>query len=131
MNQEHIEKMLVAALTEAASQSIPIAVAIVDNGGHLVAFRRTEGCSFFGIEASRNKAITASQLKTPTHILAEIAQKVPELQAALSKNPLVLTLVGGFPIIQSGVTIGGLGVSGGDFIQDKTIGEKALQAIAL
>ena len=47
----------------------------------------------------------------------------------MDKDTKVLTLAGGFPIVQNGAIVGGLGISGGDFIQDKTIGEKALTAI--
>ncbi len=98
-------------------------------GGHLIALHRMDGCSFFGIDVSQKKAVTSSQLKAPTHILADIVQKVPELQKAFDKNLSILTIAGGFPITQSGQIIGGIGISGGDFNQDKTVGEKAIQSL--
>ena len=112
-------------MDEATVQTIPISISIVDDAGRLVAFMRQEGCSYFAIEASRKKAITASQLKAPTHALADAAQKNPALQAAFTKNDEILTLPGGLPIVQNGKVVGGLGVAGGDFNQDKTIAEKA------
>ncbi len=129
MRRELVDKMINAALAEADSLKIAITISLVDMGGHLIALRRTENCGFFGIEVSKKKAVTASQLKMPTHILADIGQKVPELQKAFDKDSNILTIAGGFPIFIDSVLVGGLGISGGDFNQDKMIGEKALQAI--
>ena len=128
MTEETINTILTTALNEAKALKIPITVSIVDLGGHLMALQRMEGCSFFGIEVSRKKAVTAAQLKTPTHILSDITQKIPELQKAFDKNADILTIAGGFPIFQNGQVIGGLGISGGDFNQDKLIAEKAVAA---
>ena len=129
MKQDLINRIINAALAEADNLKIAITISLVDLGGHLTALRRTENGSFFGIEVSKKKAITASQLKMPTHVLADIGQKIPDLQKAFDKDLNILTLAGGFPIVIDGVLVGGLGISGGDFNQDKTIGEKALQAI--
>ena len=129
MDQVIIEKIITAVLAEAKLLNIPITVSVVDLGGHLIALQRMEGCSYFGIDASQKKAVTASQPKAPTHILSDITQKFPELQKAFDKNPAVLVLAGGFPVFQNGKIIGGLGISGGDFNQDKLIAEKGVAAI--
>ena len=129
MKQDLIDGIINAALAEADNLKIAITISLVDLGGHLTALRRTENCSFFGIEVSKKKAITASQLKMPTHVLADIGKKVPDLQKAFDKDLNILAIAGGFPIVIDGILVGGLGISGGDFNQDKIIGEKALQAI--
>ena len=129
MKEDLIDKIIKAGLLEASNLKIGITLSIVDVGGHLLALRRTEGSSFFGIEVSKKKAITASQLKVPTHVLADIGQKLPELQKAFDKDVNIVTIAGGFPIVVDGNIVGGIGISGGDFNQDKMIGEKALEAI--
>ena len=129
MKKDIIDKLISSALNEATKQNIAVTISIVDLGGHLVALHRMDGCSFFGIDVSQKKAITSSQLKAPTHALADITQKVPELQKAFDKNLSILIIAGGFPILQNGQVIGGIGISGGDFNQDKTIGEKAVQSL--
>ena len=129
MTKHLIDKLISTAIDEATKLNVAITISIVDLGGHLVALYRMDGCSFFGIDASQKKAVTASQLKTPTHILSDITQKIPELQKAFDKNLSVLTIAGGFPITQKGQIIGGLGISGGDFDQDKKIGEKAIASL--
>ena len=60
---------------------------------------------------------------------AEVFNHLFALYGTIDSKGKVLTLAGGFPIVQNGAIVGGLGISGGDFVQDKTIGEKALTAI--
>ena len=129
MKDETLDRLLGAALAEAQSQGVAVTISIVAGGGHLLALRRQQDSSFLGIESSKRKAVTASQLKTPTHVLSEIGQKLPELQKAFDKDHNILTIAGGFPIVADGVVIGGLGIAGGDFNQDKVIGESALRAL--
>lgn len=129
MKQDIVDRMIQAALRAADQLNIGITISIVDLGGHLIALRRTENSSFFGIDVSKKKAVTASQLRLPTHVLADLGQKIPDLQKAFDKDVNILTIAGGFPITIDGVLVGGLGISGGDFQQDKSIGEQALQAI--
>ena len=129
MNQDVIQKIIQAAINEATLLSVNITVSVVDMGGHLVALQRMAGCSFLALDSSQKKAVTASQLNSPTHILGEIEQKIPALQRAFDKDSHLLTLPGGFPIMISEHTVGGLGVSGGDFNQDKLIAQKAAQAL--
>ena len=130
MKSDAVEILLAAALAEATVLKVNITVAVVDTGGHLLGLRRSENCSFFALEASQKKAVTASQLNMPTHLLAEIGEKIPALQKAFDKDPKVLTLPGGFPVVLAGTVMGGLGIAGGDFAQDKAIGEKALAALS-
>ena len=129
MNEEHIKQIIAVAIAEANAINTPITISVVDMGGHLIALWRMAGCSYFGVSVSRQKAVTASQLKAPTHVLSEIGLKVPALQQAFDKNPDILTISGGFPLIIEGQVVGGVGISGGDFEQDKAIGAKAAQAI--
>ncbi len=131
MTEELINKLISTSIAEAKALKIPITISIVDMGGHLTALQRMEGASFFSIDVSQKKAVTASQLKAPTHILQDITQKMPELEKAFAKNLSILTIAGGFPIIKDGKIIGGLGIAGGDFNQDKTIGEKAILALSV
>ncbi len=129
MKQDLVNRLINAALLEADKLKVGITISIVDLGGNLIALRRAENAGFFGIDVSKKKAVTASQFKTPTHILADIGQTVPDLQKAFDKDVNILTIAGGFPIVVDGILVGGLGISGGDFNQDKSIGEKALEAI--
>lgn len=130
MSQDILQRIIQTALDEATRLGINITISVVDMGGHLIALQRMKGCGFLALDSSLKKAVTASQLNSPTHVLAEIEQKMPALQRAFDKDAHILTLPGGFPIVISGETVGGLGVAGGNFEQDKLVAQKAAQALA-
>jgi len=126
MNQDLIDRLLTAGLAAAAECNVAVTLSIVDTGGHLRAVVRQAECSYFALESSRKKAITASQLKIPTHVVGSLSQQFPALQAAFTANPDILSLPGGVPIRVDGQVVGGLGVGGGDFAQDQQIAEAAV-----
>ncbi|WP_332369542.1 GlcG/HbpS family heme-binding protein [Spirosoma telluris] len=90
---------------------------------------RQKGCSYFALESSRQKAVTSSQLKLPSHVVGEIGQKFPLLQASFVANPVISGLPGGFPIQWENEVVGGLGIAGGHFEQDQSIGNKAIASL--
>lgn len=130
MLQTLIDQLLQAACAAATAQNVPITVTVVDTGGHIRAVLRQEGCSYFALESSRLKAVTASQLRIPSHVAGELGEKFPALAAAFATNPAVSGLPGGFPVYWQGQVVGGLGVSGGNFDQDRSIGAAAGAAAA-
>ena len=129
MQQEIIDQILRHARQEAQKQGVPITVTIVDMGGHVCAVLRQEGCSYFALESSRQKAVTASQLRIPSHVVGEMAQKFPSLQASFSANRDVSGLPGGFPVVWQQVVVGGVGIAGGNFEQDQRIGQATVAAL--
>lgn len=126
MTQALIETVLLAVQQAAQCYSLPITVTVVDTGGHVRAVVRQEGCSYFALESSRLKAVTASQLRMPSHVVGELGQKLPALQASFAANPAISGLPGGYPLVWQGQLIGGIGVAGGNFEQDQAIGAAAL-----
>ncbi len=131
MTQAFLEAILLAAQQEAQRQHIPVTVTVVDTGGHVRALVRQEGCSYFALESSRLKAITASQLRIPSHVVGELGQKFPALQASFVTNPAISGLPGGFPLVRENGVVGGVGIAGGNFEQDQAIGAAAVAAVAL
>ncbi|MFD2934771.1 GlcG/HbpS family heme-binding protein [Spirosoma flavum] len=126
MTQELIDQVVKAASQEASTQGVLVTITIVDTGGHIRAVLRQKDCSYFALESSRQKAVTSSQLRLPSHVIGEIAQKFPLLQASFTTNPVISGLPGGFPIVCGNEVVGGLGIAGGNFEQDQSIGSKAL-----
>jgi len=90
---------------------------------------REEGCSYFALESSRQKAVTASQLRIPSHVVGELGQQFPALEASFRGNADISGLPGGFPITWQGSVVGGLGVAGGNFEQDRLIGAAAVAGL--
>lgn len=125
MTQAFVEAVVAAAQQEAQRHQVPVTVTVVDTGGHVRAVARQEGCSYFALDSSRLKAITASQLHLPSHVVGELGQKFPALQASFGSNPAISDLPGGFPLLLHGAVVGGVGVAGGNFEQDQAIGSAA------
>ena len=105
------KKALSAAEAEAKKNNWPVAIAIVDTGGHLVAFSRIDNTQIGSIDIALGKARTANNLKRPTKALQDaIAQGGGNLRLLAVKD--VLPLEGGVPIVVDGKIIGAIGVSG-------------------
>ena len=105
------KKAIAAAEAEAKKNNWPVAIAIVDTGGHLVAFSRIDDTQIGSIDIALGKARTANSLKRPTKALQDgIAQGGANLRLFAVKD--VLPLEGGVPIVVDGKIIGAIGVSG-------------------
>ena len=133
LTNEGAKKMMAAAIEKAEEFGIPAAVAIVDEGGHLILYERMDGGRFHTQHSSTTKAVCAASNKRPTTTQGAQGQHMDTLHAiglALAAGPERWTAMeGGFPIIFEGECSGGIGVSGGDWEQDEIIAKAALDAI--
>jgi uncharacterized protein GlcG (DUF336 family) len=84
-------------------------IAVVDDGGNLVALERLDGTFAAGANISIGKAKTAVMFKRPTKVFEEIIKNGRTAMVAL---PDFTPLQGGVPITVGGEIIGGVGVSG-------------------
>jgi uncharacterized protein GlcG (DUF336 family) len=101
-----------AAIDACRSQGRAIVVAVLDNGGNLVALQRADGVGPHNIEASRRKAYTALSTRNATLDLARQAQATPDARN-LASLPELLLLGGGVPLLADGQVVGAIGVAGG------------------
>lgn len=62
-----------AAVAAAGERGLSVSVAVVDAGGHLVAFARMDGAEIAGPVLATDKAYTAVANSTATHELARAA----------------------------------------------------------
>src|SRR5207244_8138106 len=84
-------------------------IAIVDEGGNLVALERLDGSFAMGATISIGKARTAVLFKKPTRFFEELINKG---RTAMTAVDGFTPLIGGIPIIIGGEVVGGIGVSG-------------------
>src|SRR5688500_11343018 len=104
------KKVIAAAVTEARSKNAPgAAIAVVDEGGNLVAVERLDNTFAAGANISIGKARTAALFKRPTKFLEDVINKGRTAMTALND---FTPLQGGIPIIVDGQIIGAVGVSG-------------------
>ena len=117
--------ILDAAVAKAAQMGVPQCIAVVDDGGNLLAFLRMDGAKFLSIESAMRKAITAVSSRVPTGGVAEgLDMKLAAVTAGRLTN-----LKGGVPVIIDGTVIGGIGVGSGTGDQDLEVARAGLAAI--
>src|SRR5437764_2336603 len=84
-------------------------IAVVDEGGNLMALERLDGTFAMGATISIGKARTAVLFKKPTRFFEELINKG---RTAMTAVDGFTPLIGGIPIIIGGEVVGGIGVSG-------------------
>ena len=133
LTSKGVRMMMDAALARAAEFGIPVTVAIVDDGGHLLMLERMEGGRFHTVHSATTKAVTAASNKRPTTAKGAQGQELDVIHAlglALAAGPKNWTAMeGGYPVMVENECVGGIGVSGGDWRQDEEIAQAALNAV--
>jgi glc operon protein GlcG len=124
------KKVIAGAVTYAKAHNAPGAViAVVDDGGNLMAVERIDGTFAAGGLISIGKARTAAIFKKPTSFFEELIKKGRTPMVALND---FTPLQGGVPIIIDGQIVGAVGVSGAaSAAQDEELaiaGAKALES---
>jgi uncharacterized protein GlcG (DUF336 family) len=109
-------------------------IAVVDDGGHVIALERMNGARITGPDIAIAKAFTAAGHKRSTHLFNKEPNGpvLPGNEAFGIQQMLpgkFAVFVGGFPIVVDGEVIGGIGVSGGNGEQDTAVGTAALKAL--
>jgi uncharacterized protein GlcG (DUF336 family) len=121
-------RMIAAAHAEAERRSILVSAAVVDAGGHLVAFGRMDGAEIAGPVLAVDKAYTAVANRITTSELATLAAPGGELFGLHANGGGRFVIFGGgVPIAIEGVIVGGVGVSGASAAEDEACALAALQ----
>lgn len=105
-------KVIAAAVDYAKKNNAPGgAIAVVDDGGNLMALERLDGTIAAGATISIGKARTAALFKRPTKTFEDIIKNGRTTLVALPDS-LFTPLQGGIPIVIDGQIVGAVGVSG-------------------
>src|SRR5262249_34445959 len=123
--------MLAAAEAKAASLKVAYNIAVVDAGGHLLAFVRQDGALIGSIDLAINKATTARIFDRPTSMFSELAAPGAPLYGIQQSNDgKVVIFGGGVPVLVDGQVVGAIGASAGTVEQDIAVVEAALSALS-
>ncbi len=122
------KKMAAACEAKAAQEGWKLNIAIMDAGGNLKYFQRTDDAFLKSIDIAILKAETSAGFPFSTKQIEEIAKtRVP----GIAYVPGIATFEGGLPIMTAGgVHIGSIGVSGARADQDGVCAQAALDAVA-
>jgi len=116
LTEEGATTVLQGALKKARSLGLSASVAVVDDGGHLLVFARTDGAELYTVPIALAKGRSAALTRFPT------GKKSPSGKERDDHHALAITLAtgpgsfvsipGGMPIFLKGQFVGAVGVSG-------------------
>jgi len=124
------KQMLAAGEEKAASFGIAYNIAVVDGGGHLLAFVRQDGALIGSIDLAINKAVTARIFDQSTAELSTLSQpEKPLFGIHQSNSGKVVIFGGGIPVMSDETIVGAVGASAGTVEQDVAVAEAAIAAL--
>lgn len=122
---EAAKRLAAAAEHEALERDWTIAVAVVDSAGGLILVHVLDGTQPASQEIAILKARTAARLRRSTKVLED---GVAGGRPGLATLPGAITLEGGVPLLENGVVVGAIGVSGMSSAQDGVLVAATLAA---
>jgi uncharacterized protein GlcG (DUF336 family) len=128
LSLEDAKKAAAAAAAEAKKNSWNMAIALLDDGGNLLYFERSDETQIGSIDVALGKARTAFMFKRPTKALEDVLNSG---QYAIMTFPNSVPREGGLPIFSDGKMIGAIGVSGGTSAQDAQTAKAGVDALSM
>jgi len=122
---EDCKEMSAAAEAEARRHNWNVAIAILDDGGHLLHLVRMDGATPANAAIAVEKARTAATTRRPSKMWEE---RVAGGRLSMLKMP-VLPVQGGLPIMVEGTCVGGIGASGVQSHEDEQIVQAGIDAL--
>ena len=119
-------RMMAACKAAAASHQWAVCIAIVDDGGYLLALERLDGAHLATPEAATGKARTAALMRNPSRIMEERVNDRP----AFLRFPYIMPVIGGVPVMHDGECVGGIGVAGVQSDEDEQVAQAGADALA-
>lgn len=128
INLEMAKKVVAAAEIEAKKNNWPVAIAVVDNAGMLVAYSRMDNTQTASVQVSIDKAMSAAMYRRSTKVFQDavagggMGVRVLNLRGASA-------IEGGLTLMLDGKIIGGIGVSGVNSDQDAVVAKAGVDAV--
>ena len=123
-----------AIATRVKEGLLPLAVAVLDSGGNLVAFKREDGCGVLRFDIAFGKAWAALGMGISTRIIRDRLTNRPAFQGALAaaSGGRFVPVPGGVLILDSaGSAIGAVGISGDTSDKDEYCAIEAIKDAGL
>ena len=126
LDQAGAQTVLQSAKESAQRRNAPVAIAVVDPAGDLLAFQRMDRVRPASADLAIEKARTAARLQRPT---AEIEDNINHGRTAFVTAD-IMALRGGMPIRVNGEVVGAVGVAGLSKETDTEIANIAAAALS-
>jgi glc operon protein GlcG len=123
--------VLAAAQQRAEEIRVPMNIAVVDDGGHLLAFERMDGAKLSSIAVALVKARAAALRRAATGpaMSGDQVNVALALGLGLAAPDQQTPIRGGMPLLVNGEVVGAIGVSAGSEDQDSDVARAGAAAI--
>ncbi|MCU0764984.1 MAG: heme-binding protein [Burkholderiaceae bacterium] len=128
LTHEDATRVMAGAVAEAGRNNWPVAIAVVDDGGHLLQFVRLDGTPPVSAAIAPEKARTAALGRRESRVYEEM---INQGRSAFLSAPLQGMLEGGVPIVVEGQVVGAVGVSGVKSSEDAQVARAGIAALGL
>ena len=125
---EQARKIIAAGQVEAKKNSWPVAIAVVDTAGNLVAFERMEDTQTASLEVAQDKARSSAIYRRASKVFEDLVAGGGAGTRVLNLRN-ASTVEGGVPITVDGKIIGAVGVSGVTSAQDGMVAKASLDGL--
>jgi glc operon protein GlcG len=121
------KRIAAAAEAKALAEEWRVAIAVVDDGGHLICLHRLDGTQLGSINVAIEKARCAVIFKRPTKAWED---RLAEGSIGFLNLPGLLPVEGGIPVILDNQIVGAIGISGVRSGEDALVAQAGLDALA-
>lgn len=135
INLDQANRIIQAAFAKGAGLKLkPLSVAVLDPGGHLIAFQRQDNASILRFGIASGKAAGALALGVSSRKIGEMAAERPSFIAAMgpiSPHGLIPAAGGVIAVDGAGQIIGAVGVTGDTSDNDEVCALAGIEAAGL
>ena len=130
MQLDVARRVLDASLAKAQDMGVPVTIAVVDEGGHLMTMARMDGARFLTVEIAYGKANSCIGFHRTGQEVAEWGRNQPAFVSSLAvaSQGKFFASMGSIRVVQGGSEVGAVGVSGGSPDQDHQIAQAGVDA---
>ena len=130
ISQQLSDRVLAAAQAKAVEISVPMNIAVLDDGANLKAFVRMDGALLGSTDIALKKAKTAAVFGMATEEVGEFCKPGGTSPGLEQTNGGLVVFAGGIPLHGAdGRLIGAVGVSGGSVDQDRQVAVAAARVL--
>ena len=130
ISQQLSDRVLAAAQAKGVEISVPMNIAVLDDGANLKAFVRMDGALLGSTDIALKKAKTAAVFGMATEEVGEFCKPGGTSPGLEQTNGGLVVFAGGIPLHGAdGRLIGAVGVSGGSVDQDRQVAVAAARVL--